>query len=339
MLEIVIGMVFIFLLLSLLATTINEMITNLIFSLRGRELEKAIYIMLNNVRPTPNAAQNQTQASLNYGDKFYAHPLIDMLSKNQNDRPSYITNSQFSKVVLELLNNSNTGPVSITNILKTINHLPPGQTKEVLLSLLRDAQNDIDIFQTKIEDWYESIMERTTGWYKRRVQWILFIIGIIISIGLNADSIFIARTLATDEVARKAIVAQAEKFMNNQEANIKRLQPEITSPIKKDSLKLYTIKRDSLSKVYNELKSEEIAQASTVLGIGWNKEKLPKYEFSIEGSLIWLGKWLLILLGWLLTALAITLGAPFWFDILNKVMHIRNAGKRPDSTLDIDAVG
>ncbi len=35
-------------------------------------------------------------------------------------------------------------------------------------------------------------------------------------------------------------------------------------------------------------------------------------------------------LGWLVTILAISLGAPFWFDVLNKFMNLRNTGRAPD---------
>jgi hypothetical protein len=34
-----------------------------------------------------------------------------------------------------------------------------------------------------------------------------------------------------------------------------------------------------------------------------------------------------MLLGWLITALAVMLGAPFWFDVLNKFMVIRSTVK------------
>jgi hypothetical protein len=37
-----------------------------------------------------------------------------------------------------------------------------------------------------------------------------------------------------------------------------------------------------------------------------------------------------VVLGWLLTVLALSLGAPFWFDLLNKFMNVRFAGKSPD---------
>jgi hypothetical protein len=45
----------------------------------------------------------------------------------------------------------------------------------------------------------------------------------------------------------------------------------------------------------------------------------------------WRQKWSwLTPLGWILTILAISMGAPFWFDMLNKVMNIRFAGRSPD---------
>jgi hypothetical protein len=43
--------------------------------------------------------------------------------------------------------------------------------------------------------------------------------------------------------------------------------------------------------------------------------------------------WLIMatkLLGLLLTAFAASLGAPFWFDVLNKFMSVRSAGKAPE---------
>ena len=39
------------------------------------------------------------------------------------------------------------------------------------------------------------------------------------------------------------------------------------------------------------------------------------------------GGWLIKIIGWLLTAIAISLGAPFWFDLLNKFMVVRSTVK------------
>jgi hypothetical protein len=46
-------------------------------------------------------------------------------------------------------------------------------------------------------------------------------------------------------------------------------------------------------------------------------------EFSPPG----LTEWIEIGLGWLVTALAIMLGAPFWFDVLNKFVVVRSTVK------------
>nr|WP_269839556.1 hypothetical protein [Paucibacter sp. M5-1]MCZ7881976.1 hypothetical protein [Paucibacter sp. M5-1] len=40
----------------------------------------------------------------------------------------------------------------------------------------------------------------------------------------------------------------------------------------------------------------------------------------------------IMLAGWLITAFAATLGAPFWFDMLSKLMKLRGSGSNPDAT-------
>ena len=41
--------------------------------------------------------------------------------------------------------------------------------------------------------------------------------------------------------------------------------------------------------------------------------------------------WLLKAIGWLITALAVSLGGPFWFELLNRLVDMRGAGKKPPS--------
>ena len=53
--------------------------------------------------------------------------------------------------------------------------------------------------------------------------------------------------------------------------------------------------------------------------------KLPGTLLNCLGSLF------IKLIGWIITILAISLGAPFWFDILNKVASIRSSGTKPAS--------
>jgi hypothetical protein len=127
-----------------------------------------------------------------------------------------------------------------------------------------------------------------SGWYKRRAQIILFIVGIAVTVAINASALTAADRLWKDDGFREGLVAQVEH------------QQEATSG----------------EKALDRL--EELR-----FPIGWEESNRPQ---GADG-------WALAILGWLLTGLAITLGAPFWFDVLGKLSNLRAAGVKPDSVL------
>jgi hypothetical protein len=62
------------------------------------------------------------------------------------------------------------------------------------------------------------------------------------------------------------------------------------------------------------------------LPIGWTKAPLIRHDS--HGKILSTdGEWLEAIAGWLVTAFAASLGAPFWFDLLNKIMVIRSTVK------------
>jgi len=60
----------------------------------------------------------------------------------------------------------------------------------------------------------------------------------------------------------------------------------------------------------------DIAKMNGLMGMG-----IGSISFKCGG---W-GKALSMILGWLITALALSMGAPFWFDLLNKLMRLRSS--------------
>ena len=44
------------------------------------------------------------------------------------------------------------------------------------------------------------------------------------------------------------------------------------------------------------------------------------------------GDWVLAFAGWLITALAVSLGAGFWFDVLGKALQLRGTGAKVSTT-------
>ena len=79
-------------------------------------------------------------------------------------------------------------------------------------------------------------------------------------------------------------------------------------------------KRDELLDQASTLVKNDINSVHHSLGLGWET-----YDSSSFRSIFY------SLIGWLVTALALSLGAPFWFDLLNRLMKLRGSVATPTS--------
>jgi len=383
-LEVVIGLVFIYLLYSLLATTVKEGLATLL-GLRAKMLKKAISRMLDDGFNTPFSIVTIFSNFFNWVrkvcvdlflfivplkrkgkehnklvDLFYDQPGIKYLGENLfYKKPSYISPQSFSKAVIDTLKKQGADTASDTSeyalIKAGIDRISEAnETKKFIESLLADAGNDIAKFKSSLESWFNETMDRTTGWYKRQTQIIIFVIGLILTVIFNVDTLHIVKKLSKDKDARQSLVDLATSYSNN---------PKDTS---KGSARL-----DSARAVFHyadSLIKGDIEDANALIAIGWNipsrfdhrdmrkagleyKNELANCESCLKGlqskdtlhPYVSLTPWHKVryvlcmatsrprkLLGFLITAIAISLGAPFWFELLNKLVQLRGAGKKPD---------
>jgi hypothetical protein len=159
--------------------------------------------------------------------------------------------------------------------------------------------NDATKLQKSVEDWYNSGMDRVSGRYKYKTQWMLFSIGLVIAVAINADTIHIVKQLSQDSTLRASIIAAAESAKEPQ------VDPSQTTQQRIEAAK------DSLADVNN-----------VGVPLGWHRG-----DWSTKQAPN-------LVLGWILTAIAISLGAPFWFDILNKIMVVRSTVKPREKSQD-----
>jgi hypothetical protein len=309
-LDIGIGLIFVYLMVSLVCTAANEALASL-FHWRADTLHDGIR----------NLLDGPDEHSSEWAKKFYDHPLVRSLYR-QDLRPSYIPSRTFALALIDLVLPAAAAekPTTAQELRNAVAAAPcPDGLKHVLQLLIDEADRssvagqtlrlagvlDLQKLETvfeqlhqHIEIWFNNTMERVSGWYKRRVH--AWTIGIAIGLTalLNVDSVLISRHLARDSALRSAIVAQAEEVAK---------QPP--SPDGSAHLQL-------LQNRIQELKSVGIP-------LGWPDPDGPPAGVS------W---FLLKFLGILLTAGAASLGAPFWFDVLNRFMSIRAAGKAPEET-------
>jgi len=161
-------------------------------------------------------------------------------------------------------------------------------------------------------------MERLNGWYKRKIRRWLFVVGLIVAICFNVDTLIVVSRLYSDPQLRSGVADAAEKYINQQ--------------IRVDSV--YSVESmDSLKEKIGQLKQQ---LDPLNLPIGWNindSTELFSKKFLTDG---WEGfrknSSFQNLLGWIFTAFALSFGAPFWFDVLKKSVNMRSAGLRPAST-------
>jgi hypothetical protein len=176
---------------------------------------------------------------------------------------------------------------------------------ELLLEFANEAQNDVEEFKKKLEAWFNETMDRVSGWYQRKIKLITLGIGFVVTILFNVDSIKIYKILSTNNKVRGEVIVAAAGYL--------------------DKTASFDVGAGSATaEKFKELLCEQIDPTVNVLGIGW-----PYDQFQENMKLLSWSK----VFGWVLTIIAISLGAPFWFDLLNKVMNLRGTGK-PVETSD-----
>jgi hypothetical protein len=280
-LEVAIGMGFIYLILSLICSTVQELIAR-IFELRSNMLYEGI----ENLLQDPNLRDTAKEV--------YKHPLVRNLAR-EGMKPSYIPARNFSLALLDVLKDPNTTGGALSEAHRTVRKLPPGPLRESLSTLIEDSGGKIEDVRKSIEAWFDDAMDRVSGWYKRKAQNIVLVIAFILAIGLNVDSVKVAGVLWENPTLRAEIVALAEQ---------------------------------QTSQAFTDVQMTRMSELSSQLNalpIGWpvNLDASPYNQpFAI----------VVIVVGWIVTAFAVSLGAPFWFDALGKLINLRSAGQAPKKT-------
>jgi hypothetical protein len=260
------------------------------------------------IRTTLSRAGKMATRRLGLGNR------LDIL-KQRKSKPSYIPATTFSAALLSLVGGEDVAgqvgveaPTVLDSVKRAIERLADNDhLKRVLQALLVDANNDLSTFKRNIEDWFDGAMDRVSGWYKRRTRGWLLLWALIIVGAFNADTILFAKTLWNSNTIRSSIVAEAQAAAGGTS------DPAVTPcPSPSPGQNPFQCVADRI---------EEIKALQ--LPFGWSTEAGDRKALS--GT----GQWILRIAGLLITAGALTLGAPFWFDLLNRFVNFRASGAPP----------
>jgi hypothetical protein len=318
-LDVMLGTTFVFLLVALGVTAANELIASL-FRWRAQNLAAGLREILDD-------PQGKALKKL-----LYAHPLIKSLYRDKKG-PSYIPSRLFAMALLDIISPAQPGkPRTVEAVRdgiaslkgkiqgqaqKEAGELPSSSVQRILTVLLERAEGEVERreqalvrLEQYVELWFNGAMDRVSGWYKRRLQIMSIVVAGVFVIGLNIDAIYIVRGLSRDGVLRAALTAQASKLVDTPTPTAVQAEPAAVTAA---TVKAYTDLQDGVGKLKG-------------LGIpmGWSDElgEMDAAQSPMNGA--WAVR---KFFGLMLTTLAALLGAPFWFDVLNKVMSVRSAIK------------
>ncbi|MGQ3053737.1 MAG: hypothetical protein ACT6S0_18325 [Roseateles sp.] len=240
----------------------------------------------------------------------FCHPLVAGASGKSS--PSYVPDGHFTSALLHTLLRDKP-EASIAAVTERVALLPPGPVRTALEGALLDARGDWNALRAGIDRWYANAMNRLSGEYKRFSQLLTFLLGLGLAASFNIDAIALAQQLYADPALRGQLTAQAEQYMAAQkEAPVATASAPVSGV---DAEARYRQSVDQWVKA-RDLLTRTVPGASAAAD-------MPTLERVRQG---WLG--------WMVTALAGMLGAPFWFDLLQKLTNLRGTGPKPGSATD-----
>jgi hypothetical protein len=305
--ETLISLVGLYILFSIVNSAIVEVFVQMLNE-RGKFLKKSLSNFFDQAKGTPDRIV----------DKLYQSKLFRAYARKEK-LPDYIDKTVFSKAMMELLfqkdGDSTEIDASLKKINKTIYEALNDDLKRTLHLMLEKAKDHgkekIDYMQKEIEDIYETYMKTVTYWYHKRSKVIMGIMGFLLALIFNLDSIHIYNTLMTDSELRREQVAFSHQIYDNyDQISLDTLKLEaILAPQGWKGMNRDSVFNDFLSTIKIDGKSVEKDIEISKMNVGFLS------LFDSGGIQILLG-----ILGCLMTGLALSFGSTFWFSILKRLI-------------------
>lgn len=239
LIDVAIGLVFVFALTSLLTTALQEVYSSAT-KMRGRVLRQALVsfvgddarlaqALLDHPLLVSLSPQTQSQGARRLPSWIEADTLVSALvghlvdthaGGQRPDTPAELVQPIQDRARGNIQPGSTLAPVVGTQALASAEAvLPNALFVRGLSSLLQGAEQDWPAFEKRLLAWYNAVGERSTGWFKRRTQLGAFFIGLGVAAVLNINPIVIGSQLWVDEPLRKALANAAERADSERRAH------------------------------------------------------------------------------------------------------------------------
>ena len=298
-LETAIGLTLLFFVVALAVSAATETISR-VLGKRGKDLERVIRHMIgaataDGINDDGNRWNQFAGTSVYQAARAASgRTLVSRSAK----LPSYLSAKSFADAVAEIVDLADTNPD-----LQAVS----GPLGDRIVTLARGLNahvtpmERVTVIKAGLERWFDETMDRLEGSYKRWVTSVVFVVGFAIAVVANASTYHVASRLWQDTTTREAVVAAAGTVAQE--------------PPTAEELDTVAAAADQLQEVG--------------LPVGWDDDARATFD---DRPFSWPA--LVYVLGWFTTGLLATLGAPFWFDLLTRLVSLREAGTKPKAAAD-----
>jgi hypothetical protein len=255
------------------------------------------------------------------GLKPNINEIVKSIKKGSDIHDEVIANlqdkdSETYKKVKELIDSL---PDSVVNSIETM-------AKRAQMTA-KTTEEGITLLRKEIENSFDSSMERASGVYKRNAKGVAILIGITLAIATNTDTFHIVDRLSKDSLLREIIIKKAVEVESSHALDMN--QPDPNEILKDVELPIgWTIPNLTQQICGDRVSRENAIFCVEVKDVKSNVSRKPIDWKNIRISDLPIFRVLMMIGGWFVSGIAIAMGAPFWFDLLSKVMNVRNAGKK-----------
>ncbi|MBS0196476.1 MAG: hypothetical protein JSR77_06940 [Planctomycetes bacterium] len=354
-LEVLIGLVTFFFLLSTISSATSEL-WFAFWKTRARLLEQALMHLSDKLKGAGTKA-------------FDVDALLESVKPSGDRKPSYIPPKVFMAQVISDTFNIIAQP---TNVNGPTTVAPDAQAPDVIKCMWKAADQNLEEFKILLEEWFNVGMSDAGEIFKRKAHWVLGAVGLAIAVALNGDAFMVARALMVEPATRAKLLTLSQQLGTATPTPVKAAQPAAAAPtatppttlpelageiaaMRNELSTLADLTRKSSSGALTAADFSTLAAAgsgqqltqdqqaaaresalkalwSSGLPLGWSDQRGAINAWPWLAGSGWeiFRAFCLKIVGLLATAMAVSFGAPFWFDLLAKFTNPRLAGPKPD---------
>lgn len=282
-LEMTIGLIFIYYVLGSIVSLITQWI-NEGFDTRGRSLERHLMKIVGDkhVDEFVKLPQLQSLRPIRYKNWFSVFTSATEPKKIEKIPAATLVDSYFDFVGLTA-----SKEFELDELKELINAFPESEGKQAMLKWVSQGVTNIEELRKRTLNYFTGVMEQAAATFRSNARSFVIVLSIMLTLLLGTDSIQLARTLWNNASVRALAVAQAEMVVQQEgmQADVDDLIQQLT--------------------------------ALEIVKIGWWQTDLPEPGSSAMQWVMFVG---LKFLGLGLTAMAVSQGSSFWYDLLKKVV-------------------